>query len=395
VDQQAQGGDWRRERRLARRRKLVRRRRLVALFCAAALAGAGASLWTSLGDGSAGLATGLSTASASHSKAGRSQAGTRPAITFEWAGDTVLGSSYGLPPNGGRGSLAAVSRALHRADLTWGNLEETLSAGGTSKCAGSSSSTCFAFQAPPSYARLLHAAGFDLMNIANNHQYDFGASGVRQTTAALRRAHVAWTGRPRQITVLQAKGVKIAFLGFAPYPWASPLTDIAAAQRLVRKAAARADLVVVAIHAGAEGSGATHVPRGTEYFLGENRGNSRAFAHAVIRAGADLVVGSGPHVIRGVEWYHGRLITYSTGNFAGYHNFGTGGTLSLSAIFRTTLRPDGGFVSGRWVSVYLVDPGLPHLDPSKASLRLVARLSRSDFGAHGARFSADGWIRRP
>src|SRR5262249_42007301 len=154
-----------------------------------------------------------------------------------------------------------------------------------------------------------------------------------------------------------------------------------------------ADLVVVAIHAGAEGSNQTHVPHGTEYFLGENRGNSRAFTHAVIDAGADLVVGSGPHVIRGVEWYHRRLIAYSAGNFAGYHNFGLGGTLSLSTIFRVTLQPDGTFVKGRWIPVRLVDPGLPRLDYSKGSLHLVSSLSRADFGAHAARFTADGAIR--
>jgi hypothetical protein len=147
------------------------------------------------------------------------------------------------------------------------------------------------------------------------------------------------------------------------------------------------------MHAGAEGADAIHVPSGTEYFLGENRGDSRRFAHAVIDAGADLVVGSGPHVIRGVEWYHGRLIAYSTGNFAGYHNFGLGGTLSLSGIVRVTLRPDGSFVKGRWVPVRLVDPGLPRLDSSKGSLHLVALLSKEDFGRRGARFTADGRIR--
>jgi poly-gamma-glutamate capsule biosynthesis protein CapA/YwtB (metallophosphatase superfamily) len=314
-------------------------------------------------------------------------------VTLEWVGDTVLGSAYGLPPDGGRESLAAVTPSLRLADLTWGNLEETLSSGGTSKCAGSSSSNCFAFQAPPSYARLLARAGFDVMNLANNHAYDFGASGLRQTHAALGRAHVRWTGGPAQITVARANGIRVAFLGFAPYPWAARLDRIAAAQRLVRKAAGRSDLVVVAIHAGAEGAGATHVPRGTEYFLGENRGNSRRFTHAVIDAGADLVVGSGPHVIRGVEWYHRRLIAYSAGNFAGYHNFGLGGTLSLSAIVRVTLQANGSFVKGRWISLRLGGPGLPRLDPSKGSLHLVVSLSHQDFGGHAARFTADGQIR--
>ena len=122
-------------------------------------------------------------------------------------------------------------------------------------------------------------------------------------------------------------------------------------RRTRAKAAAKADLVVVAIHAGAEGSTATHVPHGTEYFLGENRGNSRAFAHAVINAGADLVVGSGPHVLRGVEQYHGHLIAYSLGNFAGFKNFTLGGTLSLSGILRVVLNPDGSWRSARLIPV--------------------------------------------
>jgi Bacterial capsule synthesis protein PGA_cap len=314
-------------------------------------------------------------------------------VSIEWVGDTVLGSSYGLPPDGGKQSLARVTRQLRAADLTWGNLEETLSTATGSKC-GSSSPTCFAFQAPPSYSGLLRGAGFDLMNMANNHAYDFGALGRAQTVTALTRVHVASTGAPGQITVLERNGTRVAFLGFAPYPWAARLDRIPQAIALVRRAAKLADLVVVAIHAGAEGSDATHVPRGTEFFLGENRGNSRAFAHAVINAGADLVVGSGPHVLRGVEIYHGHLIAYSLGNFAGYRNFGLGGNLSLSGIFHVVLRPDGSWQSARLIPVALHGVGLPALDPTNASVRLVARLSREDFGTHAARFAPDGVIER-
>jgi hypothetical protein len=315
-------------------------------------------------------------------------------VSIEWVGDTVLGSSYGMPPDGGRQSMSGVTLQLRAADLTWGNLEETLSTTSGSKC-GSSSPNCFAFQAPPSYAGLLHAAGFDLMNMANNHAMDFGAAGRAQTVAALTRAHVGSTGAPNQVTVLERHGTTVAFLGFAPYPWAARLDRIPQAVALVKRAAKLADIVVVAIHAGAEGADATHVPHGTEFFLGENRGNSRAFAHAVINAGADLVVGSGPHVLRGVEIYHGHLIAYSLGNFAGFKNFGLGGNLSLSGIFHVVLRPDGSWVSARLIPAALHGAGLPALDPSDASVRLVAQLSREDFGANAARFAPNGVIEHP
>jgi hypothetical protein len=233
------------------------------------------------------------------------------------------------------------------------------------------------------------------MSVANNHADDFGAEGGRQTLAALRRAGIAATGRPGQVLVRRVRGVRVALVAFAPYPWAARLDRIPDAVRLVRRAAARADLVVVAMHAGAEGVGALHVPRGREVFLGEDRGDGRAFSHAVIDAGASLVVGSGPHVVRGLEWYRGRLIAYSTGNFAGYHNFSMGGPLALSAILRVRLAADGSFLDGRWIPLRLVGAGLPQPDPSGASVRLAAQLSREDFGAAGARLAADGTLRPP
>ena len=394
------------ERRRAARRRAVLRRRIAAVGVLVVLALAGSLIGSAFsgGGGTPGAADQTSTVTQTTETTATSPppppspspppkpdpAIARTELTLAWVGDTVLASKYGTPPNEGRDSLAGVSPPLRSADLAFGNLEETLSALPDTKCGGSPN--CFAFQAPPAFSSNLKAAGFDVMNVANNHGDDFGTAGQRSTERALQRVGIAWAGRPGQITILRRKGVRVAFLGFAPYPWASRLERIAVAKRLVARAAARADLVVVAIHAGAEGSGATHVPTGTETFLGENRGDSRRFAHAVIEAGADLVVGSGPHVIRGIERYHGRLIAYSAGNFAGYKNFGTGGTLSLSTIVRVTLRGDGGLVGGTWVSVLLDGDALPHLDPANASAHLVAELSRSDFGARAATIAADGTI---
>jgi hypothetical protein len=307
-------------------------------------------------------------------------------------GDIVMGSTPNLPSDGGRSFFSDVETDL-AGDVVLGNLEGTLSTEGGSKC-GKGSTNCFAFQTPPSYARWLQEAGFTVMNLANNHAYDFGAGGLRQTTDALAGVGLEWTGRPGQITVQKVGGIRIALVGFAPYPWAQSLTDIAAAKKLVRRAARSADVVVVTMHAGAEGGDRQHVERGTELFLGENRGDSMRFAHAVVDAGADLVVGSGPHVLRGMEWYKSRLIAYSLGNFAGYKVFSLGGPLSTSGILRVTLRGDGKFEAGRLVPTHLVGAGLPAIDPAEAAHGAVRTLSREDFGARAVKISRDGILSR-
>jgi poly-gamma-glutamate capsule biosynthesis protein CapA/YwtB (metallophosphatase superfamily) len=315
--------------------------------------------------------------------AARPQAPPRP-VTLEWVGDIALSTQRGLPPGGLQRALTPIAPQLRNADLTLGNLEGTLSVGGASKCGGIGGGNCFAFQAPPSTAHALAGLGFDLVNMANNHSLDYGASGRAQTISALNGAGVEHTGLPGEITVLRSSGRKVAFVGFAPYASDANLLDIPAAQALVRRARRSASLVVVIIHAGAEGAAALHTPHGSEFFVGENRGNPRAFAHAVIDAGASLVVGSGPHVIRGVERYRGRMIAYSLGNFVGYHTLADGGVLSDSAILRVTLGADGRVLAGRWISM-LLSGGLPRPDPGDASARLMTILSRQDFpGDHFA-----------
>lgn len=313
-------------------------------------------------------------------------------VTIVAVGDIVMGSTPNLPPDGGRTFFDGVSTDLS-GDVVLGNLEGTLSSGASSKCAAGSK-RCFSFQTPPSYGRWLRRAGFTVMNVANNHAFDFGRSGQAQTLAALRRNGLLSTGRPGEIAIQHVGDVDVAIVGFAPYPWAQRLTDIAAARRLVRRAAAAADVVVVTMHAGAEGAARAHTVRGTETFLGENRGNAVAFAHAVVEAGADLVVGHGPHVLRGMEWYRNRLIAYSLGNFAGYKVFSLGGPLSQSAILRVTLRGDGSSEGGLLVSTRLVGAGIPALDPSESAYAIVRSLSKADFGIRAVKVSASGALGR-
>jgi poly-gamma-glutamate capsule biosynthesis protein CapA/YwtB (metallophosphatase superfamily) len=110
--------------------------------------------------------------------------------------------------------------------------------------------------------------------------------------------------------------------------------------------------------------------------------------------GADLVLGSGPHVLRAMELYHHRLIAYSLGNFAGYHNFSLDGALGTSVILHVKLNADGSFRHGRLVSVRLVGAGQPEVDRSGAGARLVAELSHEDLGPHGIAVAATGAITR-
>jgi hypothetical protein len=315
-----------------------------------------------------------------------------PQISLNWVGDIAFSTRQGLPPGGPSRVLSRVHKVLAAADYTTGNLEGTLGHGGPSKCSGGGSN-CFAFQAPASYARGLARVGFDLFNMANNHSRDFGLSGTRQTVRALAAAGLKHTGLFGETRFATVAGRKVAFLGFAPYPWASPLLDIPAARRQIAAASRRAKIVIVFIHAGAEGSGQTHTPHGTEHAFGENRGAARRFAHAAVGAGADAVLGSGPHVLRGMECYRKRVIAYSLGNFVGYRTLATGGVLSLSGVLRLQLGPTGQLAGGRLFRVRLAPPGVPQ--PGGGSIDLVRRLSKADFGARACRLGRHGELSLP
>lgn len=314
-------------------------------------------------------------------------------VTIVATGDLALGSAEERPPAGAAGLLAGVRLQLD-ADVVLGNLETTLATGGSSQCRRRSRA-CYAFRAPPVYARGLERTGFTILNLANNHAFDYGAAGQAETVAALRDAGLRHTGRPGQIAYQRVGPARVAVIGFAPYPWAQTLLDLREARRLVREAARRTDLVVVTMHAGAEGLDRAHVRPGPETFLGERRGDPVAFAHAVIEAGADLVAGHGPHVLRGMEWYRGRLIAYSLGNFASYRNFDLTGKLAVSGILHVTLRADGSWVDGWLVPIRLVGGGAPILDRKREALRLVRSLSRQDFGRRALRVSPEGLLRPP
>ena len=252
---------------------------------------------------------------------------------------------------------------------------------------------CFAFQAPAGNAKTLRWAGVDVVNHANNHAFDYGAVGWRASRDALKRAKVGATGAPGEIVTLTKKGTKVAFTGFSTYSWSNPMGDEARVRALIERAAGQADVVVAFFHAGAEGADKSHVPNGPESAFGEYRGDSRRFARVAIDAGADLVLGSGPHVLRGIELYKNRLIAYSLGNLAGYKNFNTGGRSALSALLTVAVTPTGRFFAGRIDSLRLDGAAIPHEDSSRAAAKLMRSLSLADFPSSRLRIDSKGLIK--
>jgi poly-gamma-glutamate capsule biosynthesis protein CapA/YwtB (metallophosphatase superfamily) len=324
---------------------------------------------------------------------GGSTDATKPAghhwLTIAAVGDTMLGNTPELPPE--PASYLDQVKSDLKGDFVFGNLEGTLTEVTESpKCPeGSESGDCYAFHAPPEFAKYLHQAGFTVMNDANNHSYDYGQLGEEETVESLYGAGIVQTGLPEEITFLRSGGEKVAFLGFAPYSNTASLTDLPTAQTLIEKASHEAEVVVVAIHAGAEGTEAQHVTGEEETYLGEDRGNPEAFAHMAIDAGADLILGSGPHVLRGMEIYKERLIAYSLGNFCGFHNFATEGVLGQSAILHVKLSPDGAFHSGHLTPIALAEAGQPTPDPTDAGPELISTLSEEDFGPSAVKIVHD------
>ncbi len=302
-----------------------------------------------------------------------------------------------LPANDGQGFFDSVREGL-KSDLVMGNLEQPITTDtGTSKCGSPPRANCFAFRSPPAYAEHLKQAGFELLNTANNHSNDFGPQGYANTVKALEGAGLKHTGAAGEIAIAEVKGVKVAVVGFSPYAGANNLNDLDAAKAIIGAAKGRADLVVVQVHMGAEGSGKGHVKAGSELFFGENRGDPKKFTRAVIDAGADVVVGHGPHVLRGMEFYKGKLIAYSLGNFAGGgKTLSRTGVLGYGGILHVTITKDGSFVGGRFLSTQLNSVGKPlRDDQNEQGLARVRELSAADFGDTAAAIGTDGSIAPP
>ncbi len=310
-----------------------------------------------------------------------------PPITVVAVGDVQLGRGWPddapkLPPGGAAWLLAEIQPLFAAGDVVFGNLETALrDEGESAKCKRSKPGHCYAFRAPTAYAPELAATGFHVLSLANNHAGDFGPEGRQTTIAALDAVGIRHSGPVGDVASFEVKGRKVAMVAFATGSDMHRVQELDEAKRLVEAAAATHDLVIVSFHAGAEGAKATRVPEGVELFLGEDRGDVRRFARTVIDAGADLVLGHGPHVLRGMEIYRDRLVAYSLGNFSAWESFNLSGPLGITGVLEVPLGADGAAEAVRLRPVQIERPGRPLPDPAGKAIPVVRELSTLDFGA--------------
>jgi cell wall-associated NlpC family hydrolase len=319
-------------------------------------------------------------------------------VSIIGTGDIMLGSNYPseakLPINDGKDLLSNVKTILQSADVTFGNLEGCfLNSGGTRK---SCNSGCYYFRMPDRYVERLLDAGFDVINIANNHMGDFGQQGRTNTIKVLKEAGLAYAGLKDicETSEFEINGVKYGFCGFSPNNGTVKITDLNYAKKIVAGLDKICDIVIVSFHGGAEGPKNNRVTRKTETFYGENRGNVYEFAHAVIDAGADVVFGHGPHVVRAAELYKDRFIIYSMGNFCTSGDFSISGISGYAPIVKIYTDKKGVFLNGQIFSALQKDKTGPVMDETNSAAKEIKRLTELDFPESQLNIFEDGRIER-
>ena len=347
-------------------------------------------------------------------------------VRLAFVGDINLGTATlpdGVPPDSGRGQLDRARPSL-RGDLVVGNFEGVLADTGTSvKCLvrltpkeqrrkerlrkqmkadtlpPATRPNCYAFRTPTMLAPRLVEAGFTHMNLANNHANDLGPAGRQSTEQVLESLGVRLYGPVGRITVDTIRRgdslTTVGLVGFTTYPYAYNLLDIERSAAVVDSVRPLVDLLVVTFHGGTEGVRALRTSEVAESLGSEPRGDLRRWARAVIDAGADAVIGHGPHVLRGMEFYRQRLIAYSLGNFATYRGFNLAGPLGITGVLQLEFSGERTLRGARLVPMKQRPREGPAPDPERAALHLIRRLSAQDFGATGAVISESGEILPP
>lgn len=305
-------------------------------------------------------------------------------LTIAAVGDIMIGTSFpdsSYLPKKPENLFSHVSSYLQSADLAVGNLEGCMiDSGGTPKECWGKSDRCFIFRMPEKYTTHLVNAGFDAFGLANNHVRDMGPDSYRRTMSVLENAGLRFAGiyfAPAD--TFQLNGIKYGLASFSPHWATARMYNRSLVDSVVADLDRQCDMVIVMFHAGGEGPEYDHVTREREIYKGSNRGNSYAFAHQAIDAGADLVLGSGPHVSRGMELYKNRLIAYSLGNFCTYLRFNLSGSRGRAPLLLVDTDKNGEFLQGRIIPIRQYYPGYPAIDKEKKVIKEIQLLTKQDF----------------
>ncbi|AJY73392.1 CapA family protein [Paenibacillus beijingensis] len=238
-------------------------------------------------------------------------------VRLAFVGDIMMGSSVEklMRQKGLEYPFEGALSYLQGPDLTAGNLENPITKRGVP-----AQNKSFVFKGSPDLLPPLKQAGFDVVTLANNHTLDQGTEGLFDTMKYLDEAGIPHVGGGHNDTeafapeYLETKGVKVAYIGVSRVvpetswkadkyrPGVAETYDSTRAVAAIKEARKRADLVVVMVHWGVERQ---------DYPVQ----HQKTLAHTFVDAGADLVIGSHPHVMQGFEYYKNKWIAYSLGNF--------------------------------------------------------------------------------
>lgn len=288
-----------------------------------------------------------------------------------------------IPENNGQVFIDSISLYLDSADITFGNLEGVFVSKDLKpqKCREESrkAGRCYEFGMPDSLSHTLKGLNFDLLSFDNNHVSDYGIQGINHTKNKLDSLNIQY-GYKKSPVIFKRDSTTFALIPFGTSSVSWRVTDLEFAKEIIQKYDTLVDVVIVSFHGGAEGYNAQHTPNHNEKFYGEDRGNLIKFSHIAIDAGADLILGHGPHVLRGIEVYNKKLICYSMGNFLTHGNVSIRGVKGAGVIMDIIINNENGdFISGKIIPTRQLPPGIPYFDKNGEAIQLIKKLSQEDF----------------
>jgi poly-gamma-glutamate capsule biosynthesis protein CapA/YwtB (metallophosphatase superfamily) len=310
-----------------------------------------------------------------------------PVVKLAFVGDVMWASTVEtrLKENGFDYPYLKVKELLQKPDITVANLETPITTRGEPE------TKQYAYRSSPDGLPAFKEAGFDLVNLANNHILDYGLEGLTDTFDVLDRYDIKRVGAGRnakeafQPVIIEKNGVKVAFVGFSKVvpengwkagtekPGVADTYATKVPVEAVKNARKAADLVIVLAHWGKE-----RADQPEPYQID--------FAKEYIDAGADLVVGAHPHVLQGFEQYKGKWIAYSLGNFIFTMN--PNPVTWESAILEATCDKSGG--CSLHVTPILTKLANPEPMNAEDGAKLFERLTTI---SRGAEVGADGTVR--